>query len=114
AADAKRNAARAEDRLARVYLTNGTQRLDAGDLLGSLRFFAEAQRIDEGDPDRDEIHRVRLATLFAHSPKLTHLWPVGSRCNSAAFASDGRLAVTGHEDGVARVWDLSTGELQWT
>jgi len=95
AKDAKTQRARAEqeerqaiDRLARMYLTNGMQRLDADDALGSLPYFVEALRLDEHDSDRAAVHRTRLAECFRRSPKLVGFWAPESPAESVAFTPD--------------------------
>ncbi|MBO0700380.1 MAG: hypothetical protein J2P46_18425, partial [Zavarzinella sp.] len=36
-------------------------------------------------------------------------WTPATAVDSSAFSPDGRLVVTGHQDGVVRVWDVETG-----
>ena len=56
-------------RLVRFHVSNGNRLVEAGDLLGSLRWFAEALRLDEDDPERAAIHQVRLESVLRHSPR---------------------------------------------
>ena len=50
--------------LSRQYVSNGTRLVDDGDLMGSLVWFAEALELDQGDPAREEMHRIRLAAVL--------------------------------------------------
>lgn len=51
-----------------------------------------------------------LATLTNVERGLTMDLPAGYRCNAASFSSDGRHALTLHDDGVAAVWRVSDGQ----
>ena len=52
----------------------GNRALEAGDLLGSLPFYAEALRLrhEARAPETDD--RFRLGAVLAQCPKLTHFW----------------------------------------
>jgi WD40 repeat protein/tetratricopeptide (TPR) repeat protein len=61
----------AEDRRARSLDAAGRQRLEEGDWLGALPWFAQALAVPGGD--LEESRRVRVGTIEAFSPRLTGL-----------------------------------------
>jgi WD40 repeat protein/serine/threonine protein kinase/tetratricopeptide (TPR) repeat protein len=100
-------------RLVRLYGASGARLMDEQDLLGSLPWFAEAFRLDRGDPEREEMHRVRLSAILRQSPRLVQLWVHDAPVHYAAFSPDGSRVVTAGGEtaaGEARVWDAVTGE----
>jgi WD40 repeat protein/tetratricopeptide (TPR) repeat protein len=112
AVDAERALAESRQRLVRLTVANGADLLDDDNLLGALPWFAEALRLDQeqGESGREEIHRLRLAAVLKQCPRLVQLWFHRGKVNRAAFSPDGRLLLTGSDDGTAQVWDLSTGK----
>src|SRR5439155_1454286 len=92
-------------RLVRMLVTNGTRLMDEGDLLAALPWFVEALK---RDPQREEMHRIRLGTVLRQAPKPVQMWfPEGGAL--AELSHDGRYVVAlGGES--ARVWNASTGE----
>jgi len=100
----------ADERLVRLTVISGTQEVDAGDLLGALPWFARALRLEQGNPDRAELHRVRLGSVLHQSPKLRQMWFHDHRVTSAAYSPDGKKVLTTCGDGTARLWDAASGE----
>ncbi len=98
-------------RLVRHYVSNGVRRMDEGDLLGSLPWFAEALRLDEDNPEHARMHRCRLTAVLQHCPRLQQMWFHDGPVLQVAFSGDGRRVLTGSSDGTARVWDAVTGEV---
>jgi serine/threonine protein kinase/WD40 repeat protein len=107
-ADAERKARESQQRLARLYVSNGVRLMDDDDLLGSLPWFAEALRLDRDDPARAAIHRTRLGVVLQHCPRLAHAWTEEGRVFHVAFSPDGKLIVTAGERG-AHIRDVATG-----
>lgn len=89
----------------------GVRFMEDGDLMRSLLWFAEALRLDKGDPSREEVHRIRLASLLSQCPKLIRLWFHEDSANHAEFSPDGNLVVTASDDLTARILNVQTGEL---
>jgi WD40 repeat protein len=112
AADAQSRAERSEKevlhQLARQYVDKGAQLLDTNDYFGSLVWFAEALRLDEGNPAAEALHRVRLGAILRQSPKLSGVFMHKDNVLSVEFSADGRRLLTGSEDGTARIWDATT------
>jgi WD40 repeat protein len=98
-------------RLVRAYVGSGVRLLEQDNLLGSLVWFAEALRLDQGDAAREEVHRTRLAAVLERCPKLALVLLHDGPVSSADFSPDGRRMVTASYDHTARLWDAATGRL---
>jgi eukaryotic-like serine/threonine-protein kinase len=107
--EARAHAEESRRRLVQLYVANGARSLDEGDWFGSLVWFAEALRRDEGRPGRERLHRARLAGTLAQCPRLVEVWSHHGPVKCAAFSPDGRRVLTGSDDHTARVWGLATG-----
>src|SRR5207247_1258211 len=105
-------AAENHQRLVRLYITNGVRVVDDGNLFGALPWFAEAQRLDEGNAAREPMHRMRFAAVLRQCPRLTQIWFHDKPVTDAEFSPDGRRVVTatGGKGGEAGVWDAATGQ----
>jgi len=90
-----------------LMVSNGTQNVNAGDHLRSLPWFTEALRLDSGDPAKEEMHRIRLAAVMRHCPRLTRAWFHDGRVNDASFSPDGGRVLTACADGTARVFAIA-------
>ncbi|MBI3418442.1 MAG: protein kinase [Verrucomicrobia bacterium] len=99
--------------VARLNVLNGVQLMQAGDHFKSLLWFTEALRTDAGHRDREEIHRLRLASVLQQCPRLVQvITHNGQPIASAAFSStDDRLATVSVEDRTVRVWEVPSGKL---
>jgi len=94
--------------LARLYVANGMRLVDEGNLLEALPWLAEALKLDHGNREREEIHRMRLASVLRFCPRLTDLYtqPTGT-LNAVTVSRDGRRLATGTVGGIVRIWNLS-------
>jgi hypothetical protein len=101
---------RAEEEEARqligLLVSNGNHLLRADDPAGALPWFAEAARRDPADSR----HAGRLAGTLSLVSCPVHLWQHAQTVSSVAVSPDGGRAITGSEDGTARIWDLKTGK----
>jgi WD40 repeat protein/tRNA A-37 threonylcarbamoyl transferase component Bud32 len=96
-------------RLVRLHVARGVQQMDQGDWLGALVWLTEALRLDQGEPAREELHRLRLGALLSQCPNLAALWFHDGPVQHACFSADGGRTLTVSDDGTARVWDVQTG-----
>jgi serine/threonine-protein kinase len=99
--------------LARARVAEGWRRFEDGDAFAALAPFAEALQLEEDDPARAAVHRMRLASVFKQCPRLVKVWSVGGRLHYAQLSANGTKLVTGIERGTnygaAQVWDVATG-----
>jgi WD40 repeat protein len=87
----------------------GMAHLEAGDTFMAVLRFSEALRLDEGDPERERAHRVRIGTALRHCPKLAGLWSQDQEIICASLgAAGGRVATVGASHAVT-VWDVPAG-----
>jgi WD40 repeat protein/serine/threonine protein kinase len=118
---AEDHAEESRQRLVRVQVSTGARLLEQRDQHGALPWFAEALRLDQGDPAREENHRLRLAAALQRSPKLVALWSTEAGAGQAVFCPDGRRVATARivpaflrealaprGKGVLEIWDVAT------
>jgi WD40 repeat protein len=89
-----------------LLVSNGNRLLREDDPGAALPWFAAAADRDQ----QDSRHAGRLDGALTLLPRPTYLWRHGPAINALAVSPDGRRAVTGSDDGTARLWDLDTGE----
>ncbi len=104
------NAEQKRQEVVKLLVSNGVRLMDEGDLFGSLPWLVRALELDQGDPEKEEMHRDRIAAVLQQCPKLVRFWRHDGKVVHAEFDKDGRRVVTASDDGTARVWDVSTGE----
>jgi WD40 repeat protein/serine/threonine protein kinase len=107
AAVAEGRAEENRQRLVLQWVANGTQRMDEGDPLGALPWLVEALRLDQGDPAREEPHRLRLATVLYQCPRLLRFVLADGYVHNVYFSPDERRALTSHREGFALLWDVA-------
>jgi len=123
---AEQNAEERRQQVVRFNVANGTRLVNEGDSLSALPWFVQALKLDQGRPEREAVHRLRIESVIQHSPKLVHAWflpgtPDRSEFRSRAsarFSPDGgriatvtgRLKPDGAREGEARIWDSRSGE----
>ncbi|MCE9532482.1 MAG: protein kinase [Planctomycetes bacterium] len=90
-------------RTIRLMVSNGNQHVNQGDYLRSLPWFAEALRLEHGVADNEEMHRVRLAAVLRHSPRLSRAWFHDGRVTDAVFSPDGESVASASADGTVCV-----------
>jgi WD40 repeat protein/tetratricopeptide (TPR) repeat protein/predicted Ser/Thr protein kinase len=94
----------------RLSVVEGTQQRRAGDWYASLVWFAYALERDAGNPEREPMHRARLASTLREVPRLVQLWSHSEPVNHGSFSPDGKLVVTASNDDTAVVRDVATGQ----
>ncbi|MDB6067234.1 MAG: hypothetical protein JWR26_3442 [Pedosphaera sp.] len=93
-------------------VANGNNSMDSGDLLGALPFFADALKLDGGNPRLERMHRLRAGSILAQSPKLVRMWFLGAGLRDAEFSPDGkRILISEYISGNFRIFDFQSGEL---
>jgi WD40 repeat protein/serine/threonine protein kinase len=110
ARQAEDNAEQSRRRLVHQYVTTGERLADAGDLTPALAWFAEALDLDRGDASREEVHRIRLASILNELPRLARVWHQPEADEYSDFTPDGRRMLAISKKGTARVWDVEKQE----
>jgi WD40 repeat protein len=98
---------RAKARLVRLTVQSGSSLSNQGEWILALPWFAEALRLEQGDPSREHVHRTRLAAALKQCPELPAAWFHAGRVTDAAFSPDGRIAATAGDRGDVQVWDVA-------
>ncbi len=106
-----RNRTEARERDINANINKGNRALESGDLGGSLPYFVDALRLEEGMADRAIADRLRLGSILAQSPKLTHLWFPAMRVDDGEFTPDGNKVVIASFSSQTRIYDLLKDEL---
>jgi WD40 repeat protein/tRNA A-37 threonylcarbamoyl transferase component Bud32 len=96
--------------LVRLNIVTGNKLVEEGDSFGGLLRFVEALQLEQGDPQREKVHRRRIATALRQAPELEHMWFHEALLYAVRFSPDGAQVVSGSLDRTARVWDVATGE----
>jgi hypothetical protein len=109
---AERNANESRERLVRLNVAHGTRFFAEDNPLASLPWLMEALRLDAGDTNKSEAHRIRVKSVLSQAPKLAQLWlqsgPVtraASRGTAVIVTTSGRLY---HRDPPIRKFVCST------
>ena len=97
-------------RLVRFYVAEGNRSVDAGDPFGALPWLVAALKLDQADPERGGIHRLRINSVLDQAPRIESLFLHDGPVKHAAFSPDGSLLATAGDDSKTRVWDVVTGE----
>src|SRR5262249_21302175 len=92
-----------------LKLATGMKLAEASDLLGSLAWFADVLKRDEGDPRWEPMHRIRLGTILRQCPTPIQVWFHDGRVTGARYDRTARRVVTASADRRARVWDVASG-----
>ena len=108
--EALKAAEESRQRLVRAQVAAGSGLVEQGDLLSALPWFAEALRLDQGDSAREENHRLRLAAILQHSPKLVAFWSTEPGQDQAVFCPDGHRVIVWGPRGL-QIWDMAEGWL---
>jgi WD40 repeat protein/serine/threonine protein kinase len=96
--------------LAREYVEKGAQRLNDGYFSGSLVWFTEALRLDEGNAASEAVHRLRIGAILRQLPKPPQLFLHDGEVAAATFSPDGNKLLTASLKGRAQVWNAATGQ----
>jgi WD40 repeat protein/tetratricopeptide (TPR) repeat protein len=77
-------------RLSNQLVSNGNLPRAQGDWLACLPWYADALAIDAGEPERQALHRMRVAGTLRRIPRLVHLtWMPLEAGETVSFAPDG-------------------------
>jgi serine/threonine protein kinase/WD40 repeat protein/Flp pilus assembly protein TadD len=117
--------------LARQYVARGAELAEQGNLNEALLWYVEALRKDVAGPEREAMHRLRIAATAQLCPRPVHLLPHAGPVVKLVLSPEGKRLLTvsggpgamtpadrrsasraGYTDSSteARVWDLTTGK----
>ena len=97
-------------RLVRLNVANGIQKMDQRELSTALLWFAEALPLVANRPAEESIHRIRIQQTLEHQPRLLHVLPHPSSVLSGAYSPDGKTVATISQDEL-RIWDADSGRI---
>jgi WD40 repeat protein/serine/threonine protein kinase/tetratricopeptide (TPR) repeat protein len=100
-AAAEQSAAESRERLVRLHVANGVRLMDEGDLFSALPPLVEALRLDQGDAEREEVHRIRIGAVLRQCPKLVQVWASEQPVTYAEFSPDGQRVLMVSDKSVA-------------
>jgi WD40 repeat protein len=91
-------------------VTIGMRSFEDGEAFTGLLWFTEALQLDQGDVERENNHRTRIAAALQQCPRLTRLLVPEERVRGARLSEAGSWMVTASQDRV-HVWDVMTEQL---
>lgn len=112
-------------RLGQSYLESGRRLIEAGDPTGALLWYLEAFGLDQGRPEAEAVHRLRIASTRQIAPTLERILRHDHGVQRAALTPDGHRLLTlsgpspplggrpAAPEGKAILWNLDTGEPAW-
>jgi WD40 repeat protein/serine/threonine protein kinase len=96
--------------LAKLHVNEGTRRMATGDYAAALPWLVGALELEAGDPERERIHRARIAGILQRCPlPVAHFGTVDTKVLAADLNLDGTLLATAHDDGSVRLWNTRSG-----
>jgi WD40 repeat protein len=110
AQEMERLAGESRDRLVQLQVATAVRLMDEGDLMASLPWLVEALELEQGDPEREAAHRLRIEAVRHQCPKPVGMGTHAGPINHSELSPDGRQFLTVSDDGTARVWNTETGE----
>lgn len=103
AEEAQRLAAESRGRLLEQYVSTGTGRLDDGDSVGAMPYFAQALSLVQGTGGDEPVARARLRAALDGSPRLVAVLEAPLDLRALAFSPDGEeLAAASRHQGLLR------------
>ena len=87
---AEKAAAHSQERLVRMHVANGMRLVEQGDAMTGLKSLVEALRLDQGNPGREAVHRLRIGAVLRQCPKLVQVWTSEQPVIHAEVSLDGQ------------------------
>jgi WD40 repeat protein len=107
---AKANAEESQENLIRLHVAQGTSAMNDGDGFTALLWFTEALRMDPGIVEHEDKHRQRIAAVQQALPEPLQLWVHEGAVNDTRISPDGKVVLTGGDEGKIHLWDSETGK----
>src|SRR5579871_3076430 len=98
------NSAESRARLIRLNQETGARLENAGDLIGALPWFVEAQKLEGDTPGSRSLFAMRLASILQAAPRLAQAWKHADWASWGTFSQNGQRVVTLGTDGL-HVWN---------
>jgi|GEM_PF-1131867 len=96
-------------RLIELNVSVGNQLVASGESHAALLRFVEAIRLEDGDPEGEDVHRRRFAAVLRAGARLKHIWFLDAYVNGLTFNGDGSRLVAFSDDGSVQTWATGSG-----
>lgn len=97
--------------LARQYVANGSRALEQDDYSLAFLWFVKALEVDAEDPQREAMHRFRVAANWRQCIKPRAILQHDGPLRTMEPDAEGTRIVTASYDHTARIWDVKTGAM---
>jgi WD40 repeat protein/tetratricopeptide (TPR) repeat protein len=96
---------------ARLALERGQSLIAQQDPAGLLWLARALELVPEDARDLERVIRLNLADMSCEVPLVRSILPHADTVSSAVFSPDAKTVLTTSQDGMARMWDVATGQL---
>ncbi|QDU60412.1 Serine/threonine-protein kinase PrkC [Planctomycetes bacterium Pan216] len=93
--------------LSRMYVER-SKLGETDDVMSALPWLAAALKLDEGDPQRERMSRIRMGMALRACPKLEQLWKLPERPSRVLLAPNASTALVLYQSGGAELWNTRT------
>jgi WD40 repeat protein/serine/threonine protein kinase len=92
-------------------ITIGMRSLEEKEAFQALLWFTEALRLDQGDVQREQLHRIRIAMALRQCPRLAQLLVLDQPVVGIRLSEAGSWIVTAGQNRSVHVWNVMTGAI---
>jgi WD40 repeat protein len=92
------------------WIANGNHAVEKNDLLNALSWYVAAWQADQANPQNEDTHRLRLASVLQHCPMIVQMWFKDRELEYAAFAGQENQVLLPSEPGKWAICDVTGGQ----